>query len=293
MNKVLLTGASGFIGSYLKKNLENRNYTVLPLTYTENPNTTRTWNPLKEKIRLDNPEEITAIIHLAGENPATKWNAQMKDRIYHSRITGTKLLYQTFAGCKNLQTFIGASAVGYYGDREDQWMDENSEPGSGFLANVCRDWEREQQAFSQICRTIHTRIGPVLGRDGGMIKRLVPIFKMGGGGVIGKGKQFISWIAVDDVVKALLFLLENQDTKGVYNLVAPHPVTNKEMVKTLGKVLRRPTFLPISTKAVQIAAGEMADELILASTRVSSDKLRDAGFSFSHPDLATYLKTIL
>ena len=236
------------------------------------------------------------MIHLAGENiGAKRWTPQQKQKIADSRIRSTSLLVDSISRLDNPpRLLICASAVGYYGNRGDELLTEASTPGNGFLCEVCRDWEAEAlKAGSFGLRVVCLRTGMVLSREGGTLERMLPMFKMGLGGSFGSGNQYWSWIALDDFVRAVEFIIEHNQLSGPVNLVAPNPITNSEFTRTLARALHRPAFFPVPAPVLRLALGEMADSLILSSQKVQPKLLLDAGFNFNHPTLASALEAIL
>ena len=239
---------------------------------------------------------MDAVVHLAGESIADgRWNAAKKARILDSRRNGTKLIADTLASLENgPRSFICASAIGYYGDRSDEVLTEQSSIGTGFLADVCRQWEAAcQSAKDAGVRTVNLRIGIVLSNEGGALQKMVLPFKMGVGGVVGSGKQYWSWISIDDLAGVLLHAVESTNLNGPVNAVAPSAVTNREFTKTLGKVLRRPTVFPLPAFIAQTVLGEMARDLILSSARVEPAQLANSGYTFQHRDLESALRHVL
>jgi uncharacterized protein (TIGR01777 family) len=239
------------------------------------------WDPQRERIDAAGLAGLSAVVHLAGESIAQgRWNAAKKRRILDSRERGTRILSTALASLDNPpQTFLCASAIGYYGDRGDEVLTEESASGQGFLAEVCRRWEAATgPAAEGGIRVVNMRFGVVLSRRGGALGQMLTPFKLGAGGVLGSGNQYISWIALGDLVDAILFLLDAGSVSGPVNLVAPHPVTNRQFTKALGTAIGRPTIVPMPAFAARLAFGEMADEMLLASTRVAPARLTDAGF---------------
>jgi uncharacterized protein (TIGR01777 family) len=280
--KVLISGSSGLIGSALRQSLLTDGHAVVSLPRT-----------FEEPIDFSG---VDVVVHLAGENIAGgRWTADKKRRIEESRVKGTRQLAEQMAGSAvKPSTFICASAIGFYGSRADEPLDEESPGGSGFLAAVCRKWEAAARpAEAASIRTVWIRTGVVLSTNGGALKKMLTPFKLGGGGIVGDGRQYISWISLDDEVQAIRFIMNTAAVRGAVNLVSPGAVTNQEFTKTLGKVLRRPTVLPLPAPAARIIFGEMADELLLGSTRVIPKKLVEAGYEFCHPDLQSALEDIL
>lgn len=298
--KILLSGSSGLVGSALYDLLSSGGHEVFRLV-RKNPKNEKeiNWLPPEDKnsaFYLD-PSKIEgfdAIVHLAGENIANKrWSKKQKEKIYNSRVLATRLLAETISSLKNPpEVFISASAIGFYGDREDNSMSEESEPGTDFLSETCRDWE-EASKIRNGTRVVNVRIGAVLDPKGGALAKMLPIFNLGAGGNLGNGKQWMSWIALDDLIAGIRHCLVNKDTSGPINLVAPNPVKNNEFTKTLAKVLGMPAIFPAPGFVLRIVLGEMADALLLSSTKVSSDKLVKSGFEFTYPDLEPALRHML
>lgn len=254
------------------------------------------WHPNQDEIDPAKLNGYDAVINLAGENVAEgRWTDEKKRRIRDSRVHGTHLLSEAIAKAPNKpQVFLCASATGIYGDRENEIIDERSESGGGFLAGVCREWEKATEPASKVgVRVVNLRFGPVLARQGGMMEKMLTPFKMGLGGKIGSGKQYISWVAIDDAVNAMLLALKETAIHGPVNIVSPNPVTNEEFTKALGDVLSRPTVMAMPAFAVRLAFGEMADEMLLVSQRVVPKKLNAAGFHFQYPELEATLRTYL
>ena len=279
---VLLSGSNGLIGSELKKKLENNGHQVTPLSRD-----------------FDNPinfEGIDAVIHLAGENIAQgRWTKAKKSEIRNSRVNGTKKLSDQLATSPYKPSiFISSSATGFYGDRSDNILDEESSQGAGFLPEVCVLWEKATKSAEQAeIRTVHIRTGVVLTKKGGALKKMLPPFLLGGGGILGNGKQYMSWISLEDEINAILFILNNPEINGAVNLTAPNPVDNKEFTKILGKTIKKPTILPLPGFAARLLFGEMAEAILLTGNRVLPNKLLNTGFTFSHPTLDKALENIL
>ena len=235
------------------------------------------------------------VIHLSGESVAGRWTEAKKRRIRESRIVSTQNVSQALAGAeKPPRTFICASAIGYYGDRGDEVLQEDSASGAGFLPEVCSDWELAANAAATVAiRVVNLRLGLVLSRQGGALKPMLLPFRLGWGGKIGSGRQWWSWIHVDDAVSAVNHILERQSVSGPVNTSAPNPVTNAEFTQTLASTLKRPALLPVPAVAAKIAFGQFAKEGLLSSARVLPKKLIDSGFDFQYPDLAAALKSLL
>jgi hypothetical protein len=236
------------------------------------------------------------VVHLAGENIAAgRWTPARKEAIRRSRVDGTRLLAGALARLdRKPRVLVSASAVGFYGDRGDEPLTEASAPGSGFLAEVCLAWEAATApARDAGVRVVTPRLGMVLARDGGALAKMLPPFRLGLGGVIGSGRQWVSWIALPDLVAALRHLLARDDLAGPINAVAPEPITNREFTKTLGRVLRRPTLFPLPASLVRLLLGEMGEAALLGSTRALPAGLQASGFRFSTPELEGALKAVL
>jgi len=279
--KIAISGSHGFIGSALTARLEASGDTVMPLT-----------RDLAKPIDLSG---VDAVIHLAGENISTgRWTAAKKKRIRESRISGTDQLSRQLAQSPHKpKVFISGSAIGYYGNRSDELLNEKSAAGSGFLCEVCKQWEQSARpAIESGIRTVHLRTGIVLAQHGGALAKMLFPFKVGAGGILGNGRQYMSWITLDDAVEAIRFILSNESINGPLNLVAPNPVTNHEFTKTLGKALHRPAIMPLPGFAARLIFGEMADHLLLSSTRVVPEKLLEAGYRFKYEQLDRALEDI-
>jgi uncharacterized protein (TIGR01777 family) len=296
MAKIAITGATGLVGTKLATHLAAQSHEVLRVTRGPKSDSTVHWDPEKNEIDAVPLEGCEAIVHLAGENIASRrWNAAQKNRIRESRVRGTNLLCQTLANLEfKPQVLISASATGFYGDRGDYECDETSACGTGFLPDVCVAWEAATEpAMHAGIRVVNLRTGLVLSRNGGALVKMLLPFQFGLGGVVGSGKQYWSWITLHDLVMAVDHCLKSEWLRGPVNAVAPNPVTNYEFTKTLGRVLRRPTIFPMPAFAARLALGEMADALLLASTRVVPKKLLESGFSFESPELEAGLRKVL
>ncbi len=290
--RILLTGATGFIGQRLGKELVRAGHEVVALVRA----TTSLPFPAEQRL-WKNPgtlENIDSIIHLAGESIGKKrWSEEQKSKILLSRTESTKDLWKLVAEAKGRKpkVLVASSAIGFYGDREDEALNENSKPGAGFLANTCSAWEKESLRFREILpRVVILRTGVVLGKDGGALTEMLPIFRKGLGGKLGSGNQWMSWIHIEDIVALYQFALEQASMDGIYNAVAPNPVTNREFTKSLGEVLKVPTFFAVPAFALKLAVGEMS-ELLLGSQRVT-EKLRALGFVFRYGKLKEALKSL-
>jgi uncharacterized protein (TIGR01777 family) len=242
--------------------------------------------------RLDG---LDAVVHLAGESIAGRWTASKRRAIRDSRVKGTAMLAEVVSLLpKGPSVFVSASAVGFYGSRGDESLDESSAPGAGFLPDTCREWEEAAApARSKGLRTVHLRTGIVLTPEGGALGRMLLPFRMGLGGVVGTGDQWMSWISLTDEVAAIRHVLQTPSLAGPVNLTAPDPVTNRDFTRTLGRVLRRPTVFPLPGFVVKAVFGEMGERLLLEGQRVLPRRLRESGFRFAHPDLETALRSEL
>ena len=295
---VAITGASGLVGMALVDALQADGHVVRRLVRHPARDEEREirWDPAAGTIEAAKLSDVDAIVHLAGENLAAhRWTEAAKARIRDSRIKGTRLLCETLAGLATKPSvLVSASAVGYYGDRGDKPVDESSPPGRGFLAELCQQWEAETNAARDAdIRVVNLRLGVVLSPDGGALAKMLTPFKLGVGGVLGSGRQYLSWIALDDVVRAIQFALAAAAICGPVNAVTPQPVTNREFTKTLGQVLGRPTIFPLPAFAARLVFGEMADEMLLGGVRVEPQALRSAGFEFRYPELEPALRSMV
>ena len=292
MKTVAISGASGFIGAALASQLRAQGLTVRPLVRPGKsaPDGIH-WDPTGGSIDEDALASCDALVHLAGENIGEKrWSEAEKARLRASRVQGTELLARTLSKLRTgPRVWLSASAIGYYGDRGDTPLDEAASPGDDFLAQLCVAWEAPALQVPDSIRVARVRFGVVLDPAGGALARMVTPFKLGGGGRIGSGRQYVSWVSRDDVVRALAFLLERDDLRGAFNVTAPTPVTNAELTEALGRALHRPTLLPLPGFAARLALGEFADAALLSSARVLPRRLLEAGFGFAHPELAPYL----
>jgi uncharacterized protein (TIGR01777 family) len=295
---VAVTGASGLVGAGLRPALAAQGHAVLPLVRGGAPapgERVVRWDPAAGTLAAADLEGVDAVVHLAGEGIAGRWTAAKKARIRDSRLRSTALLAGTLARlARPPRVLVSASAIGWYGDRGDEVLTEASPAGAGFLAEVCREWEAAAGPAALVgIRVVHLRIGMALSRRGGGLAALLPAFRLGLGGPIGRGAQWMSWIALDDLVGAIVHALGADTLAGPVNAVAPHPVTNREFTRTLARVLRRPAFLPFPTLAARLLLGEMADALLLASTRVLPLRLTASGYAFEHPELRGALRAEL
>ena len=294
--KVLITGASGLIGKALQKSFAAKGYEMILAGRGEprKPNDIR-WS-VEDGFAAEDVERlegIDAVVHLAGEGIAgLRWTDEKKKAIRDSRVIGTRNLVNTLAELKQKpDVFIASSAMGFYGDRGDDILTETSPPGDTFLADLSKEWEMEsRRAEDSGIRTVLLRTSIVLSKDGGALATMMTPFKFGVGGVIGSGKQWMSWISLDDVIGIINFAIENEKLRGAVNVASPNPVTNEEFTKTLGDVLYRPTFLPLPEFAVNLVFGEMGDALLIDSMRLEPKRLKEAGYEFKFNDLKSALE---
>lgn len=296
--KILVSGASGLIGKHLIPQLEAKGHEVYSLVRKPAKNDREIqWDSTEgfaaaEQAKL---EGFDTVVHLAGENIAQTWTKENKERIKTSRTVGTRVLVnalnKTSAPPKH---FIAASAIGYYGDRKDDVMTEESAPGEGFLPEICTAWENESRKAADFgARVVLMRVGIVLAKDGGALAQMITPFSFGVGGVVGSGKQWMSWIALEDIVDIFVHAIEHENVRGPVNCVSPNPVTNETFTKTLGEVLYRPTIIPMPEFGVKFLFGEMGETLLLEGTRVKPQKLQDLGYQFKHPALKEAIKNAI
>ena len=295
--RVLISGASGLIGTAIQPALASAGHTSSALVRRTPAADQVQWAPG----RSFDPHRLAgfdAIVHLAGKSISGRWSDRFKQEVRESRLLGTQTL-ATAAAESFLKTglprvFVAASATGYYGNRGDEELTENSKPGSGFLAEVCKEWEAAARPAEEAgIRVASLRIGVVLAKHGGALSAMLPAFRLGLGGPISNGRQFWSWITLDDVAGAFLFVLGNDRVQGPVNAVAPQAVRNSDFVHALGKTLNRPAIFPLPAFVVRTLFGEMGDALLLGSARVRPAKLGAAGFRFRHPELNEALRSVL
>jgi len=295
--RILVSGSHGLVGKALIDALEKDGHEISRLVrYSPHSPDEVEWNPDRYSIAIARLEGFDAVVNLAGESIAEgRWTTEKKSKIRESRVTGTKLLGDALANLDNKpKTFICASAIGYYGNRGDELLTETSAPGDDFLSRVCVDWEQSTSlAADNGIRVVNARFGVILDTEGGALKKMLPPFRMGVGGKLGNGKQWMSWIALDDVVAALKFALNTDALHGPVNFVAPNPVSNAEFTKALGKALNRPTLFPVPAFAVKLMFGEMGEALLLGGQRVKPARLINCGFSFRSSQIDEALRKIL
>ncbi len=290
--KIAVSGASGFVGGHLVPELERRGHEVFRLVRRAGQGTHEIAWTAGQPPALSG---FDAVIHLAGESIMGRWTSEKKAHIRDSRVTGTRSLAAAIAAAQpRPRTFIAASAIGYYGPQGDELLTESSGNGSDFLAQVAREWEEAADPARQSAvRVVNLRIGVVLSPDGGALRRMLTPFRMGVGGHVGSGQQWMSWVALDDVIGAILFALEKEALTGPVNVVAPHPITNADFTRALGEALHRPTLLPMPEFAVKLIFGEMGESLLLGSQRVIPAKLQASGYNFRYREIGEALRAML
>ncbi|HKG12719.1 MAG TPA: TIGR01777 family oxidoreductase [Pyrinomonadaceae bacterium] len=300
--KVIVTGSGGLVGRALVRSLLADGHSVTRLVrggaqqFRAPGSAAVEWNPEGGTIDAKELEGHDAAVHLAGEPIAEgRWDDAKKRRIMESRVKGTRLIAEALASLSEKpRVLVSASAIGFYGDRGAEVMREESASGEGFLSEVCREWEKATLAASQAgVRVVHVRIGFVLDAEGGGLPKMLTPFKLGVGGKVGGGRQYISWITLEDLVRVLRRAIEDESLRGPVNAVAPGAVTNEEFTKALGRVLGRPTILPVPAFALRLAFGEVADAVMLASTRVEPARLKESGFDFKHAEVEAALRSVL
>jgi uncharacterized protein (TIGR01777 family) len=294
--KVLISGGSGFIGASVVETLLKQGHSVVRLTRAavgKDSEDVR-WNPSTGYIEIL-PEPLDAVIHLAGENIFGRWTTAKKDRIRASRVDGTLLLSEHLASMQRRpRVFICASAIGFYGNRGDEVLTETADAGEGFLSNVCRDWEAAcTPADAAGIRVVRMRFGTVLAKHGGALGKMLGAFKAGLGGTLGNGQQWVSWITLNDALRAILYALDDETFFGAVNVTTPEPVQNRTFTETLGHILHRPTRLSLPAVILRLVLGRFAEETLLASTRAVPRRLLGVGFKFEHPALAQALPSLL
>lgn len=295
--KILVSGSTGTVGTHLLNSIPSDSYEVWRLvrSQVEGENLIF-WNPAEGYI--EDPsllEGFDAVVHLSGENIVCRWTEEKKNSIRQSRVHSTRYLVSLFSALQHPpKTLICASAIGYYGDRGEERLTERSVAGSGFLPDVCCEWENEAQRASDLgVRVINLRLGVVLSPEGGILSSLLPLFKMGLGGVIGSGDQYLSWISIEDLSRIIIYLLERGEVTGPVNVVSPNPVTNRQFTATLASVLRRPAWFSTPAFAVRLLFGEMGRSTMLAGCKVFPEKLLSSGYEFLHEDLGCALEDVV
>ena len=297
--KILVTGASGLLGTHLIPTLKAKGHEIYKLSRSAAKKADEIqWDALEgfapsEQVKLEN---FDAVFHFAGDNIGDgNWTDEKKKKARESRVNGTRTLIDAFRKCENKpKIFISAAATGIYGNRGDEILTEESADGEGFLPELCRAWENESHKAKDLgARVVLPRIGVVLAKDGGALEKMLTPFKFGVGGKIGSGEQYMSWIAIDDLIRIFHFALENENISGVINATAPNPAKNKEFTDALGNALNRPTIIPIPAFGIKLLFGEMGETLLLEGARVVPEKLQNAGFKFKFPELEAALEYIL
>lgn len=293
--KIVIAGASGLVGNALVTALRAEGHDVRRLVRraARAPDEIA-WDPARGEIDRERISGVDAVVNLAGENlGAGRWTAARRERILRSRIDATRTLVAAVLGAAvKPAVFVNASAVGFYGDRGDEVLDEQSTRGTGFLPDVCAAWESAAERVGQVnVRTVMLRFGVILAREGGALAKMLPLFRLGLGGPLGTGRQWMSWISLDDAVGAIGLALRDDRVRGPVNVVAPAPVTNADFTRELARAVRRPAFLPAPAWALRLALGKgMADEALLGSTRAAPRVLERVGYAFRHPTLAAALR---
>jgi uncharacterized protein len=293
---ILVTGATGFVGKALVSRLTTSGHGVLLLRRGAAGSASEaTWNPEAKQVNLPSSVSLDAVVHLAGESIAQRWTTAAKARIRASRVDATRLLSEAVVGLPSPpRVLICASATGFYGDRGDEILDEQSGSGTGFLADVCQAWEAAAALARQRgIRVMHLRLGIVLAAHGGALAKMLPAFGLGLGGRLGSGRQYWSWIVLDDLLGVVEWALQDGQASGALNAVAPEAVTNTDFTAALARALRRPAFLPVPALVVRSLFGEMGREALLGSARVQPTRLLNAGFAFRFPHLDAAFRHVL
>ncbi len=293
--RVAITGASGLIGSALTARLEANGWEVYPMVRRKPEGREIRWDPVEGKVETVAMEGLHGVIHLAGESINQRWTPDAQDRIRTSRVRGTLVLTEALARLEHPPSvLVSASAIGYYGDGGEDTCTEKAVQGGGFLASVCAAWERAADPARKAgIRVVHPRFGIVLSRDGGALKQMLPPARMGLAGPVGSGRQWMSWIALDDLTALLEHMLTRESMEGRVNAVAPNPVRNRDFMKALGKELHRPAFMPLPAFAVKAMFGEMGKELLLWGQRVDASRAGRHGFKFQYPELPDAMRQVL
>ena len=294
--KVAISGASGLIGTALRSSLTSDGHEVIPLTRraSSSPLETITWDLDQGRFDASALEGVDAVVHLAGEPVAKRWNQERKNAIRQSRVRGTKLLVEGLKSLKNPpKLLVSSSAVGFYGDGGDTELDESAPPGEGFLSDVCHEWEKStMEALGLGIRAVCMRTGIVLSTQGGALGQMLLPFKLGLGGPLGNGKQWMPWIHIDDIVGAFRYVMANDDLVGAVNGTSPNPATNADFTKALGRALHRPAVLPVPTFGLKLLFGEMA-QILVEGQRALPKKLLFTGYEFKYPDLSGALEDVI
>jgi uncharacterized protein (TIGR01777 family) len=292
--KILIAGASGLVGSALEPVLTKAGHSVFPLIrppQVAGPGQVA-WNPKTGEIDLGAAAGSDAVVNLAGATIGQRWSEERKRLLRTSRIDSTRAMVDAIAKLEpRPRVLVSASAVGYYGNRGDERLDEDSGPGEGFLAKLAADWEAEAMRAERLgIRTVVLRFGVILSGKGGALAQMIGPFKLGVGGRLGSGRQWMAWVALPDVVGMIRAAIEDDQWRGAYNCVAPEQATNAEFTRVLGRVLHRPAIFPVPRAALRMLFGEMADEMLLASQRIEPKRVAQTGYSYSHPGLEPALR---
>lgn len=293
--RVAITGATGMVGIALSRALRAQDHAVLSVSRRQVSGGVR-WNPERREIDIDALRGTDAVVHLAGENLASgRWTARRKRQLQDSRVPATRWLAGTLATrTPGPRVLISASAIGIYGDRQDEMLTEDSSLGNDFLARLAADWEAAADPARQAgIRVVHPRFGMILSPTGGALAKLLPPFRLGLGGPLGNGRQWISWITIDDVVAGIQHVLTTESLHGPFNFTTPHPVRNLEFVRALGEAVHRPAVIPLPAVALRLAFGEMADAILLASQRVMPTRLEASGYRLQHRQIVPALRELL
>lgn len=291
--KIIISGATGFIGTKLAAFLEQQGYNVFRLVLKNTGLKNEIlWNPQAGYIELEKiPKDTYAVVNLAGENISQgRWSDNKKKKILESRVKSTELLADSIKKtCVKPEVWINASASGFYGNTKEKLNIETDKPGNAFLSRVCEDWEAKVFEFKEIFnRVIILRFGVALDKEGGALKKMLPVFKSGLGGKLGSGKQYFPWISLEDIIYIINFSL-HEDVSGVFNATSPDIITNETFTKALSKALGKPALLPVPTFGLKLVFGQMAEEVLLMSSKVSSKKLTEAGYEFKHKNIYEFL----
>jgi uncharacterized protein (TIGR01777 family) len=295
--KIVVAGGSGFLGEPFVRRLADRGHDVVVLS--RNPERVRVgpgvpWNPPAVDGWANEIDDADAIVNLAGENiGAGRWTEERRRKLISSRVDSTRALVEAMKRQARPRVFVSASAVGFYGDRGDETLDEQSSAGSGFLADLVKRWEEEARRAGDSARVVLARLGVVIGPGGGALEKMLLPFKLGVGGPIGSGTQWMSWVDRHDVQRFIEWALGRTDARGIFNVTSPQPVRNRDFSKALGRVLHRPAVMPVPSFVLRLALGQMADEALLASQRVLPKRTTESGFTFERPEIESALRHAL